>query len=356
MLFKELALLLGNRSTLVRRVIMPKIIKDELFRTYMKQGYEFYKVKHGMASFSEVDKDFAYFLFGDDKTGLRAVKDWRSELKKEIPDEKFYAIIYLILTSQNAQLEWLTDLLLTTSAPIYTPMSPHLLAAYLAQARLHDRSLKAEEIRSVVDMFYETRDVLLQNQGYINLRVVSILGTQALSPLSPLTPLETEVREFIASSKEIKVSGLSLYRYIPTYSDAFIQALQKGLKLKILLVPHDGSAIDMMSLRSPSGRGVDEQRDLLAHAVREIERLAKLSLQVELRYLDYMPPVGITIYEDAHKDKKSICQVRLLPFRESLSDAPSFILSPNTDEKWFKYFSKQFDLMWGEGTEHIFDR
>jgi hypothetical protein len=291
---------------------------------------------------------------GNHDLSERKMRTWRnpSQPSPEIPTETLCAVIFLVLKTEKLQLDWLIKLIETTDLPLYRPLSPDLLMAYLRQAQIANKPIELDKIEEVVQLFFDPVDTE-KTFGLERLRSEKYVGSAVIHTLISLEPV---IESYIQEAEVILLEAINLYRYIPRFYHDLVKALQNGTEIQILMVHHDSPAMEMVALRSTSRSPIQEQIDRQHSTLAHIKRLkdAVPEGRLSVRLIDYMPPYGITVYKSREGIQKSVCHVRLFSFRTDTTKAPSLILSGRTQTEWFTYFLKQFELMWAAGEDWIF--
>jgi hypothetical protein len=274
--------------------------------------------------------------------GLRTLHSWKtpSEIPSSIDDATFFALIYYLLDAEGGGLQWLTELLLLTSVPIYLPLSNHLFSAYMRQVRIRGALLSEK------DIYRLTNKVFLASQNAVGLRGVT-RGSES-TVLQTLVPLEPEHRNYIRLSSPINIAGLTLYRYIESYIHDFVDAARNGAALRVVLIEPNESNVFALVRRSTSGTTIEEQRSRIYRTIDSLSRIKRLSgsSSIQLRLVDYPIPYGITVYNNPTVPQLSICQVRLYTFKTPTPSAPTILTTSQSNDGWFEFFVQQFDSIW----------
>nr|WP_281720669.1 hypothetical protein [Nitrosomonas nitrosa] len=326
---------------------MPKIYDKDIVSSGLSEAINSIAIYRGK-KIVDVEQDLAYELNGENFSP-RTLKSWKNSnsIPNTIDDGAFFGLIYLGLLTEKLGLDWLTVLLNATSIPIYTPISPRLLNAYLGQAQFQGNRLSDRQIKEVESIFFEKDSTDPKGFEYIRKR-----GMINFEPLQVLIPLEPVAREFIRESKQIDIEGLSLFRFVEAFFHDFVYAAKNGALVRAVLVDPTSPALEMVAFRSLSKAAKEVQKQRILNTLNTLIRVNKVSgtQAVQARTLNYMPPYGITTYHHNDKDK-SICQVRLYTFRTPTSDAPTIFSDPKFNPVWFKVFTQQFNLMWNESVQ-----
>lgn len=285
----------------------------------------------------------------------RTIKSWKSasSMPGSLKDYEFYGIIWLVLRTRQVSLQWVEDLLSGTSVSFLKPIPPDWLKGCLRQARLSGEAPSDKEIEELVDWYF------LQNQvgddfSYIReqlSRSAPIDGKRSTASRDLLRiqkPLSGLTQHLIRTAKEVCINGLTLFRYVPSYHFDLVAALEQGTVVRMMLVDPDSPAFDMVVFRSASALNADMQQQQIMGVLEQLEQIRASAphSKLEVRFTDYMPPYGITIYQHREDPAKSVCTVRLYTFRTPTPYAPVIIPHPIDDAFWFNFFSEQFEALW----------
>lgn len=162
-----------------------------------------------------------------------------------------------------------------------------------------------------------------------------------------------EIKPRIQKSKIICLAGINLYRFIRSYDAAIDQSLSQGGTLRVILVNPNSSAVSMAGFRSASNTPIDEQLERINASIKFLTRRFGKYGNFELRLIDYMLPYSLILIQSG-KDKQQdeYCYVRILPFKESTTTAPTIYPDSKKDIFWFEYFKSQFEKIWGAAINH----
>jgi hypothetical protein len=256
---------------------------------------------------------------------------------------KFFAKIFKeIKTGENLDL-YLTILLAIVVAilGILQVISFEILsAAILATLGLLASSLLSSrrsttEIKSSFDKLSSTTSELQEK----------IQKSSSISEL--LIKAYPDLTEKLRSAKNVSIEGSTLMSTVTRYTTAFEQLLQRGGALKILVSEAVPEVLAMQVYRSSSIKDpVIMANDMQSH-VAVMKTLTNKIHQpdlLEIKLMPYLASYSLFIIED--KDGITEIYVKLLPFQKSDSESPTFKVDSKNDPIWYKFFSKQFELLW----------
>lgn len=165
------------------------------------------------------------------------------------------------------------------------------------------------------------------------------------------------VKQHIASAQTAFLWGMDLARTVPMLEDSIIEGLRSGLSIRVLLIKPgtgaDSTAVPMTSFRySKEGKGIKAINQDIERNFCRLVRYRNSAGQgnVEVRVVNYLPPWTIIALNP--DSLTGDMYVHLTPFRIPNDLRPSFQLSARNDDKWFRFFSDQFEQVWAEA-EHI---
>lgn len=152
--------------------------------------------------------------------------------------------------------------------------------------------------------------------------------------------------------KEIWVSGVSLDAMV-TIIGSFQTKLTEGCNLRFLAVAPNSSALTE-HLRAHSVSSDSETADFRSSQISInlkalSKRLAPEKREVEIHTIDRNPPFGFFISDPNSPHSRMI--VQLYGFRVEADEAPLFELTKDKDPIWYRFFRKQFELMWASSSE-----
>jgi hypothetical protein len=150
----------------------------------------------------------------------------------------------------------------------------------------------------------------------------------------------------LARARFIGLAGITLSRTVREYQDVFESRLAAGAELRFVVIDAASTAPQQAVLRSKGGVGASFYADLLRPTVARICLLADLaqaSGKVELGLLPYAPSFGLFVIDPDKPHGRIIVEIYQ---HKSLALNPTFELSAQRDDRWYKFFREQFDLLW----------
>ena len=175
------------------------------------------------------------------------------------------------------------------------------------------------------------------------------IGSGFLKKLDHFYGESITIKKELAEATQIDIMGYSLISFLLAYSDAIIQAVLKGAKVRMIVINPKGKVIEVMRDLSPkTGIQDDIQRSL--HSASSIQNKSRASLKgsVEVRLIDWIPSCSLII-TDPEKENGLIRIGIFTPHYKSSSDKRAFMkLAPKREKYWFDIYAEQFELLWAE--------
>lgn len=162
---------------------------------------------------------------------------------------------------------------------------------------------------------------------------------------------------FIQGANQIDLCGVTLTSVVNKQFSNLRDRLQKGAKVRILIIDPDSLAPKMSAERSIDPEDTEYFQARLNTSLRDVtylfkswgdlksskERTMKVG-NLSIRLLSYAPSFGILSF-DANQDN-GIIFVEMYPHKFGFRLQPAFDLTLKRDGHWYKYFNDQFDDMW----------
>ncbi len=151
----------------------------------------------------------------------------------------------------------------------------------------------------------------------------------------------------LARAKFIGLAGITLSRTVREYQDVFENRLAAGAGLRFIVIDAASTAPRQAVLRSKGGVQDSFYTDLLRPTIARIcflTDLAQAPGKVELGLLPYAPSFGLFVIDPDKPHGRIIVEIYQ---HKSLALNPTFELSAQRDDRWYKFFREQFNLLWG---------
>ena len=156
-----------------------------------------------------------------------------------------------------------------------------------------------------------------------------------------------DLTEEIRTAKRVSVEGSTLGSTATRYFAEFTHLLQRGGELRILVSEPTPEVLAMQVFRSSS---IKDPAMMTASVNSNVAMMKSLGDKIshpelfEIRTMPYIASYSLAIIEGADGIKKAY--VKLLSVQKPEAESPSFELHSRYDEKWFEFFSDQFEKMW----------
>jgi hypothetical protein len=150
--------------------------------------------------------------------------------------------------------------------------------------------------------------------------------------------------------------GITFTRTIPLIRDDIEYGIERGLRIRVLLMKPSSPAVNMAEFRS-KGSNANELNLTLSSNLSRLLSLSKKDVpgKLEIRYANYLPPHTIICCDPHLPDGHMF--VRLSSFRVANRSRPTFELTNVNDKYWFNFFVEQFEAVWRDAEpidpEHI---
>lgn len=162
-----------------------------------------------------------------------------------------------------------------------------------------------------------------------------------------------DIKPKIQKSKLICLAGINLNRFIRNYHVAIDESLSRGGILRVVLVNPKSSAVSMAGFRSTSDTPAEKQLERINDSIDYLTKRFGKYGNFELRLIDYMLPYSVILLQPDKDQQDAYCYIRILPFRESTTTAPTIYPDSKKDVFWFAYFKNQFEKIWEASFSHL---
>jgi hypothetical protein len=171
---------------------------------------------------------------------------------------------------------------------------------------------------------------------------------------------DSEINQRIGSSIEdsfqhadnISILGHTLNSSIRDYERAITERLEKNAKIRLMLPDMNQDYIleQIVAISYNDSVTIDFYRNLFDNncgLVRNFKKSNDSTGSLELGFLSYIPPNGITMVDPALKNG----YIYVKQFQPKISNFNGFLLNAYKEPITFEYYRKQFDLMWDDCTK-----
>ncbi len=202
---------------------------------------------------------------------------------------------------------------------------------------------------------YRKLDKIEKTTNVIATALQSRVGEQPPASLF-FQPEKIKLTDDIRKSKTIYMSGINLASILEAEYFEIFNSLRENATLKLLLVEPESPAFYSSINKGSEPIDVEVQNLRLLAAYKNIEALQNLLQEnrekfpeqtgtFDIRTINsYAPSFGLLIFDPEKKHGKVV--VIVYPHKSGYKMPPRFILTPQRDGDWYKYFVSQFEEMW----------
>ncbi len=158
------------------------------------------------------------------------------------------------------------------------------------------------------------------------------------------------IKDKIRSSAKIDLCGVALSTTIDSHLSDLRDFIRAGGHLRILVMETSEENLKTASNRSEVDDQLYYQKklDSTRHNIRYLSSNTKEHSEhsgiLEVGLLAYPPSIGIQKFEA--EGTVGSCIIEMYSHHIGWGEPPNFTLSSGKDEKWYRYFSNQFEAMW----------
>ncbi|RPJ73857.1 MAG: hypothetical protein EHM20_11560 [Alphaproteobacteria bacterium] len=150
----------------------------------------------------------------------------------------------------------------------------------------------------------------------------------------------------LEKAQKIYIAGATLTRTVTNYLGIFEQRLKEGAVIRLIIIDPQSDAVKQAALRSYGVQSDDFYRDRVKPTIDLLNILAslpELKGKLELRFVPFMPSFGLKLVDPDSTDGNIFVEIYQ---HKSLEPNPAFMLDVNRDEKWYRFFQNQFEVLW----------
>jgi len=213
------------------------------------------------------------------------------------------------------------------------------ILAGLAVSILVDRFSKLKRIENQTN---ELTDLLKNKEGKTSIK--EVLSTRRM-----LKPLEDRLQ----SSKEIIITGGSLFRLSSEYVGLFESLLKDGCNIKLLMLNPESNSAKLTAENIVYEIGdFESYKNHINSSLKNFGKLKeKYPENLSIRTSDFLPSFSL-FGIDVTKPNGNI-MVELYTHDVPTRERPHFNLLQQREPFWFEFFHKQFQKVWGKSVEFI---
>lgn len=202
----------------------------------------------------------------------------------------------------------------------------------IATSMLIERFMSLNKIEKNVS---ETNTFLKLREGKASLDDIFITRKE-------LKPLE----ERLKYTKDIKITGASLFRLTTEYMNLFEDKANEGCTFKFIILNPNCEATKLVA-----DNIVYEINDIKTYINNINNTISSLKLlkekypdKIEIKKVNFLPAYSLVI-TDSEKDN-GIIRLELYTQQVPTRNRPQLVVLKSREPKWYKFFSNQFDMMW----------
>lgn len=162
--------------------------------------------------------------------------------------------------------------------------------------------------------------------------------------ITPESP--QEIREKIENFSELWLLGINLRRMVISSYGLFKERLSKGATLRILLIDPNSDLIPVLAQRSKVHSDPNAMKNSIEQTLHNLTELMSIDNKgiIEVHTLSIVPSYGLIMINP--KNSNGQIRVTIYPHKAPPEDNPGFWFKNIVDDKWYKFFIEQFDLLW----------
>ena len=148
------------------------------------------------------------------------------------------------------------------------------------------------------------------------------------------------------NAQQIDLLGYCLQRSLRSYLEILEERLLQGVEIRVIILDYKNEPLMNMAEIESENKTADEWKKNIQDSVKYLKEITSnknLTGTLNVGYLPYSPSFGLTITNK--KNTNGLIFVDIYHHKTKSMNA-TFKLEKNKDEKWFIFFSKQYDLLW----------
>ena len=157
-----------------------------------------------------------------------------------------------------------------------------------------------------------------------------------------------DVARDIEKSKELTILGVGLSRTLRVHYSRFLEKLQRGDTIRILLVNPDSPACDITAMREYAPTTPDGQRAAIRRSLSMLYELSQQTAgQLEIRLADHPLAFGAIVGDP--ETSQGVLYLWHYGFKTRDANRPKMILRP-VDGYWYELFKEEVASIWDSAT------
>lgn len=173
-----------------------------------------------------------------------------------------------------------------------------------------------------------------------------------------LSEFPDQLDELLKTASEIWMLGITLRKTTHNHYDDFVVRLQKGLKIRALLLNPYSRSVNLTSVARSYSR--KDSPELFAAEYRTVllryEALlheANQASDVQVGLLDFVPPFSLYIFP--HAKEGGIIFVQLYAYKAPVGATPYFVVTQKDNPIWYGNFCALYEQMWDDSLDYFSD-
>jgi len=189
-----------------------------------------------------------------------------------------------------------------------------------------------------------------------------------------------DMTQILTQASTIYILGYSFVGFLGTFNDSLTKAVIGGTCVKIMIINPKKQAIKIIQsevLKSKLKSGIitlEESKSKAAQKVKKIFRseediegalsyarsIARRSKgvgtgSIEVRLIDWIPSCSMIFLNPEREDGRLILGIYTPYFNLATENRPHVVLTPKKDSHWYKSYLHQFNTLWKESDENVYD-
>jgi hypothetical protein len=159
-----------------------------------------------------------------------------------------------------------------------------------------------------------------------------------------LTEFPEDLARDIDRSKELTILGVGLSRILHLHYSRFLEKLQRGDTIRILLVNPDGPGCDIAAMREYPPITPDDQRAAIRRSLGIFHELRqKTAGKLEIRLADHPLTFGAIVGDP--ETSQGVLYLWHYGFKTRVANRPKMVLRP-ADGYWYEHFKEEVTSIW----------
>ena len=156
------------------------------------------------------------------------------------------------------------------------------------------------------------------------------------------------VESSFSNVQTVYLAGINLQRFTREYSDKLAERLDKGGSIKVIVLDPNGKAVGRV-LKKEANITLENLKANIQLTLQRLRWLGQRSEnqgKLEVRLAEEILHFSLVIFDPY--EESGVMFVEFYPQRWSFEGRPRLKIEALQDSKWFQYFVKQFESLWGD--------